>query len=202
MAYNLDNFVGFVSAGDNLLKIYDSNNILKHSVNPFSIVASVRNNILIISTRNKNIELDFLTNNEARLALLKIQEKIEILKDKTPLFVDKEISNYVSEFNTVEVSDIITTNYTLTLSDSNKLIDVASSSSVTLTIPTNSTEEFDIGTQIIIVRGGTGSVGVTSSVGVTINSSQGYLHLNYQYSVATLVKKSTDVWYIFGDLKI
>jgi hypothetical protein len=81
------------------------------------------------------------------------------------------------------------------------MIDVASSSTTTITVPLNLLVSFDTGTQILLVRSGTGSVGVTSSAGVTLNSAQGYLNLNYQYSAATLVKKGTDTWYIFGDLK-
>jgi hypothetical protein len=95
----------------------------------------------------------------------------------------------------------ISTNYTLSLSDSNRMLDIASSSTTTITVPLNSSVQFETGTQILLVRSGTGAVGVTSSVGVTLNSAQGYLNLNYQYSAATLVKKDTDVWYIFGDLK-
>ena len=384
MAFSLDNFVGLVSASDRILKIYDSDNIIKYTINAFSInTLKARNNIVILSTKSKNIELDFSTTNEARLALSKLQSQLDVLKEKTPLFVDKEISNFVnaegsgttgpqgetgpigigetgpqgftgiqgpigfqglkgvigtpgansgiwnleassgigpvsagnfstdsstssqiseisindesweeidySEWlnainlqlnngtdiyfqinhrntseligiwtidsatsfgsgiilyitNTVSGSSLfenelyviswissgapgptgptgpvgqtgatgpiesitinsVGTNYTLSLSDSNRMLDIASSSTTTITVPLNSSVQFETGTQILLVRSGTGAVGVTSSAGVTLNSAQGYLNLNYQYSAATLVKKDTDVWYIFGDLK-
>jgi hypothetical protein len=93
-------------------------------------------------------------------------------------------------------------NYTLALTDSGDLVEMTGASgSSTLTIPTNLLVPFPLGTQIFIIRSGSSSVGVTGSVGVTINSAQGYLNLNYQYSAATLVKKGTDTWYLFGDLK-
>ena len=95
----------------------------------------------------------------------------------------------------------INNDYTLNINDSSFLIDAASSSNIIVTVPLNSSVPFETGTQILLVRSGTGSVGVTSSVGVTLNSAQGYLNLNYQYSAATLVKKNTDTWYVFGDLK-
>lgn len=92
-------------------------------------------------------------------------------------------------------------NYTLQLSDKGNLVEMSSSSSLSLTVPLDSSVLFPEGSQILVVRGGTGSLGLTGSTGVTLNSSQNYLNLNYQYSAATLVKKETNVWYVFGDLK-
>ncbi len=95
MAFSLDNFVGLVSASDRILKIYDSDNIIKYTINAFSInTLKARNNIVILSTRSKNIELDFSTTNEARLALSKLQSQLDVLKEKTPLF-----SNIILSFS-------------------------------------------------------------------------------------------------------
>jgi hypothetical protein len=97
MAYSLDNFVGLVSTSDRVLKIYDSDNVIKYTINAFSInTIKVRNNIVVLSTKLKNIELDFSTTNEAKLALSKLQSQIDILKERTPLFVDKELINFIS----------------------------------------------------------------------------------------------------------
>jgi len=94
------------------------------------------------------------------------------------------------------------TGYTLQIGDKGNLVEIASSSNLSITVPTENTVPFLNGTQILLVRGGTGSLGVTGTVGVTLNSSQGYLNLNNQYSAATLIKKATNVWYLFGDLKL
>jgi hypothetical protein len=91
--------------------------------------------------------------------------------------------------------------YTLQIGDKGNLVEISSFSNLNITVPTESTVPFLNGTQILLVRGGTGSLGITGATGVTLNSSQGYLNLNNQYSAATLIKKSTDVWYLFGDLK-
>ena len=77
----------------------------------------------------------------------------------------------------------------------------ASASNLTFTIDTNLNVPLATGVQILVARGGTGELGVTGPLGVTINSAQGHLNLNYQYSGATLIKQATDTWYIFGDLK-
>jgi len=94
-----------------------------------------------------------------------------------------------------------TTNYSLQLSDRNQLVELTSSSDTKITVPSFSTVAFPVGSQVLLARGGTGAVGLTGAVGVTLMSANGYLNLNYQYSGATLVNKSNNVWYLFGDLK-
>jgi hypothetical protein len=51
-----------------------------------------------------------------------------------------------------------------------------------------------------LVRGGTGSVGITGATGVTLNSLGNYLNLQGQYASAKAINKSQNVWYLFGDL--
>jgi collagen type VII alpha len=92
-------------------------------------------------------------------------------------------------------------NYILQITDKGNLVEISSSSNSSVTVPLDSSVSFPIGSQILMVRGGTGNLGITGSSGVTLNSSQNYFNLNYQYSAATLVKKGTDIWYVFGDLK-
>ena len=97
MAYKLENFLIQISGTDRLLKIKDNSGIIKHTIDGYSIT-SLRaiNNIVKIVTKSNTIELDFSTTNEARIALSRIQAQIDLLKEKTPLFIDKKISNYVS----------------------------------------------------------------------------------------------------------
>ena len=96
MDYKLENFLIQISGTDRLLKIKDNSGIIKHTIDGYSIT-SLRaiNNIVKIVTKSNTIELDFSTTNEARIALSRIQAQIDLLKEKTPLFIDKKISNYV-----------------------------------------------------------------------------------------------------------
>ena len=98
-------------------------------------------------------------------------------------------------------NNVKTSNYTFELTDVNKMILGASAAALTFTIPDNTTTAFVTGSQILIARGGTGALGLTGAAGVIINSAQGFLKLNNQYSGATLIKQATDTWYLFGDLK-
>ena len=104
-----------------------------------------------------------------------------------------------------DADTLVTTNtqsnsYTLVLSDRNKIVEMNNASARTITVPLNSSVAFPIGSQVMVARGGTGSVQILATGGVTIDSSNNNGFLQYQYSGATLVKKSTDGWWLFGDL--
>lgn len=84
---------------------------------------------------------------------------------------------------------------TLALSSAGKFLSCANAT--TLTVPTNASRAFPIGTEILIYRAGTGAVGVAAASGVTIRSSGG-LTITAQYGVACLKKIGTDEWLFFG----
>ena len=77
-----------------------------------------------------------------------------------------------------------------------------SGAEITLTVPTNASVAFPTGTQILVVRGGTGEAGVTGDSGVTVSSAGNEKRLANQYSGATLLKNGSDSWWLFGDLKV
>jgi hypothetical protein len=93
-----------------------------------------------------------------------------------------------------------TASYTLVLADANKLVEMNVATANTLTVPTNATVAFPIGTQILIAQYGAGAVTITAASGVTLRSESSKLKTNGQYSGATLVKIATDEWYAFGNL--
>jgi hypothetical protein len=87
-------------------------------------------------------------------------------------------------------------NYTLVLTDASDLVEMSGGG--TLTVPTNASVAFPIGTQINILQTGASQVTV-GGAGVTINATPG-LKLRAQWSGATLVKRATDTWVLVGDL--
>lgn len=94
-----------------------------------------------------------------------------------------------------------TANYVIALQDSGKAITMDSSSANTITVPTNATAEFPIGSTITIIQTGTGATSFVEAAGVTIRSKNSYKTLNTQYSAAQLVKADTNIWILLGDLK-
>lgn len=99
-------------------------------------------------------------------------------------------------------TNVRTSSYTLALSDQSKIIEMNSSSATVLTIPIDSTVNFPIGTYIVVLRTGTGSVTIEGMVGVpsgvVINFTPG-LTLRAQWSMATLIKRAANTWVLSGD---
>jgi hypothetical protein len=91
------------------------------------------------------------------------------------------------------------TAYTLVLGDAGKLVTLTNAAAVTLTVPTNATVAFPVGTEIDLAQLGAGQVTVVGDTGVTVNGSPG-LKIAAQYGAATLTKIATDTWLLVGQL--
>lgn len=99
-------------------------------------------------------------------------------------------------FNTISTGS----NYTFVLTDAdNILILFNNSSSMTATIPANSSVAFPTGCQIQILRIGGSTVQVVGDTGVTVRTTDGS-YIRTQYSSATLLKINTDEWVLIGDV--
>ena len=98
--------------------------------------------------------------------------------------------------------DTKTSNYVLALTDANKMIEMnIASSANTVSVPTDASVNFPIGTQINIVQYGTGKTQIVAVTPATTNvrSTPGS-YLRAQYSSATLIKRAANEWYLIGDL--
>lgn len=94
-----------------------------------------------------------------------------------------------------------TASYTLSsLTERDDLIEMGSASALTLTIPTDATLDFPIGTSIDILQTGAGQVTIAPVSGtVTVNATPG-LKLRTTWSSATLFKRAANTWVVYGDL--
>lgn len=90
--------------------------------------------------------------------------------------------------------------YTLVLSDAGKMVEINDAGPSNLLVPLNSAVAFPIGTQILFSQAGAGEVTVKFTGG-TLLSEGTKLTTVGQYALGTLIKKSTDVWYVSGNLK-
>jgi hypothetical protein len=108
-------------------------------------------------------------------------------------------TNWIWQSGTA-VTNAQTASYVLVLSDKNKIIEMSVGSGNTLTVPLNSSVQFPVGTQIIILQTGSGQTTITpATAGVTIDATPG-LKLRTQWSSVTLLKRATDTWVAMGDL--
>lgn len=92
-----------------------------------------------------------------------------------------------------------TSSYTLILSDVGKMVEMGVATANNLTVPPDSSVNFPIGSQIVVVQTGVGQTTLTPGSGVTINGTPG-LKLRAQWSSASLIKRGANTWIAFGDL--
>jgi len=94
-----------------------------------------------------------------------------------------------------------TDSYTLSaLTERDSLIEMGKGTAQTVTIPTNASVAYPIGTSIDILQTGAGQVTIAPVSGtVTVNATPG-LKLRTQWSSATLFKRAENTWVVFGDL--
>jgi hypothetical protein len=97
------------------------------------------------------------------------------------------------------------TTYTLVLADASKFVTCNNASAVAVSIPTNASAAFAIGTIINIQQIGVGQVTVSAaSSGTTTITSSGATSASpktrAQYSAMTCIKTGTDTWTVVGDI--
>jgi hypothetical protein len=96
------------------------------------------------------------------------------------------------------------TTYTLVLADAGKLVTLANASPVTVTVPTNGSVAFPVGTVIAGAQLGAGLVSIQGADGVTINGvafdAGDPFDTAGQYSTWSLTKLDTNTWLLSGGL--
>jgi hypothetical protein len=92
------------------------------------------------------------------------------------------------------------TTYTLVLSDAGDVIEISNAAAITLTVPTNASVAFPIGTIIEVFQLGAGQITV-SGAGVTFRAPGG-AKTRVQYSTLSLRKRATDEWVVTGDTAV
>jgi hypothetical protein len=93
-----------------------------------------------------------------------------------------------------------TTSYTLVLGDAGQLVGMNVASANNLTVPTNASVAFPVGTTVLLRQAGAGQTTVVAAGGVTVSSRGAALKLAGQYAYATLAKVATDTWELSGDI--
>jgi hypothetical protein len=97
------------------------------------------------------------------------------------------------------------TTYTTVLNDNGQVVTMNNASANTLSIPTNASVAYPIGTQINVLQIGAGQTtiqavtsGTTSILSTGANAAAPKLRA--RYSMATCIKAATDTWYVIGDI--
>lgn len=113
-----------------------------------------------------------------------------------------ETANFlVEEFSLSRTTEKIVTGatYTLLVADRDSIITMNVAAVNTVTIPANATQALPIGTSININQEGVGITTIKAASGVTLRGvSQGQCQITARYGIATVFKRATNDWIIFG----
>ncbi len=90
--------------------------------------------------------------------------------------------------------------YTVTLEDLGKIVEVNSSASVVVTVPTDANAPFQIGDRVDILQTGAGQITVAGDTGVTISSEGSKTKLKGQWAAATVIKRGANSWVLIGNI--
>jgi hypothetical protein len=98
------------------------------------------------------------------------------------------------------------TSYTTVLNDNGQIVTMNNSSANTLSIPTNASVAYPVGTQINVLQIGTGQTTIQAvTSGTTTILSTGATaaapKIRARYGMATCIKAATDTWYVVGDIQ-
>lgn len=135
-----------------------------------------------------------------------LNNKLEdIVDDTTPQLggdLDTQANSITGNYATDARRAIITestTSRTLALTDAGDFIETSNGSTVTITIPTNASVAFPIGTEIDFFQYGAGTLTIEGDTGVTLNGvSAGSTIVTDRYKGATIKKRATNEWVIVG----
>lgn len=97
------------------------------------------------------------------------------------------------------------TTYTTVLNDNGQIVTMDNASANTLSIPTNASVAYPIGTQINVLQIGAGQTtiqAVTSGTTTILStgSTAAAPKIRARYGMATCIKAATDLWYVVGDI--
>ena len=140
----------------------------------------------------------------AKGAILESTDLIEISDYNGSTYDTKSVTgqnvyDYVNK-PTLKNCQFATTNYDFILSDQGKYLSMSYVSACTMTIPTNASVAFPIGSRIEIEQVGTGQVQILAASGVTLNSQGGKTKIVGQYATCFIIKKDTNEWTLSGNI--
>lgn len=95
--YTYNTFLNQYTDTDSNLQIIDTDGVIKFTINPYSILTTmISNNLLTFKIKSgRLISIPFSTMNESKIALILAEERIQLLINKTPNFIDKQVEKYV-----------------------------------------------------------------------------------------------------------
>jgi hypothetical protein len=137
--------------------------------------------------------------------LLSTQQLGAIEWDNTQLYITSSSQFALLNRNPIATATVLInaqagTTFTPGLTDAGKLVTASNASPISLTIPTDASVNFPIGTQILVMQLLAGQVTVSAvTPGTTTVSSKNGTKTSGQYAVISLIKVAANIWVVGGD---
>jgi hypothetical protein len=114
------------------------------------------------------------------------------------------VSGGITPVSSVALNAQTGTTYTFVAADANNtLVTLANASAIALTIPTNATVAFPVGTVLNFAQTGAGLVTCSGASGVTVISNGATStapKARAQYSAVSAIQTSSNNWLVIGDI--
>jgi len=111
-----------------------------------------------------------------------------------------KLSNFITGTSLGNVNTQNTSSYQFVLEDKDGVVVLNNPTTISVTVPANSTVAFSVKTCIDVIQAGNGGLTFSAANGVTIKSRANSYSTNTQYSKVSLVQSSIDTWYLTGDI--
>lgn len=139
----------------------------------------------------------------AAATLLSTQQLGAIEWDNTQLYITSSTQFSALNRNAIATAAVLInaqtgTTFTPGLTDAGKLVTASNLAAISLTIPTDASVNFPVGTQLLLMQLGAGQVTVSGAVGVTVISRSGTKTAG-QYALISLIKVAANQWVVGGD---
>jgi hypothetical protein len=108
-----------------------------------------------------------------------------------------EALEYLDGFTLATETGPQTGNYTLALTDAFRVVAMNPSDAVTVTVPTDASVAFPIGSVVNIYRASSNAVTIAGASGVTVRNAGA---IAYQHGEVSLRKRATDEWVLSGQV--
>ena len=141
----------------------------------------------------------------AAATLLSTQQLGAIEWDNTQLYITSSTQFSALNRNAIATAAVLInaqtgTTFTPGITDAGKLITASNVAAISLTIPTDATVNFPIGTQLLVMQLGAGQVTVSAvTPGTTTIISRSGTKTAGQYALISLIKVAANQWVVGGD---
>jgi urease beta subunit len=174
-----------------------SGHVVVHNSSGVPTSTAISGDITIDSTGNVQIAADKIVNADINASAAIAYSKLNLANSITT--TDLASGAPRAGFRSSQNQQTGTT-YTMALSDLGSLVELSNASSITVTIPLESSVAFAIGDRIDLLQTNTGQVTVVGAVGVTLNAYDNQYKLNGRWAAGTIIKRAANTWVLIGNI--